>query len=224
MTRPVRVALPAGDVQNIRHDPLEKRLTCTELMDKLGARGTVPATSIRSIFPLWGSTMNERIVASGPALAVLLRKGHFSDPWHGPATVDLVDDLSCTDAAARPIPDGHSIWEIVLHMTAWQREVVRRLGGAEPQDPADGDWPVPPGTDEEAWERARAELGTSLEQLATAVAALAGEDLRELVGSARDRALGSGITRAEMVAGALQHNAYHSGQIALLRKALQGGD
>jgi len=72
---------------------------------------------------------------------------------------------------------------------------------------------------QDAWDRARAELGTSLEQLATAVSALSDEHLREPVGTARDRALGAGVTRAEMVAGVLQHNAYHSGQIALLLKA-----
>jgi uncharacterized damage-inducible protein DinB len=164
--------------------------------------------------------MNDRIFVSGTALATLLRKGHASDPWHGPATIDLLRDVPFAAAAARPIPDGHSIWEIVLHMTAWQREVLRRLGGAEPQQPDEGDWPAPPEPGDEAWDRAQAELGTSLEELAAAVAGLDDGDLQELVGTVRDRALGVGITRAEMVAGALQHNAYHSGQIALLRKAL----
>lgn len=164
--------------------------------------------------------MNDQVFISGPALSVLLRKGHASDPWHGPATIDLLNDLPFTAAAARPIPDGHSIWEIVLHMTAWQREVIRRLGGAEPQAPEDGDWPVPPPPGQDAWDRARAELDESLERLASTVSALSDEDLRKQVGPVRDPALGSGITRAEMVAGVLQHNAYHSGQIALLRKAI----
>ena len=164
--------------------------------------------------------MIERIFISAPALAALLRKSYSAEPWHGPSTADLLNDVPFAAAAERPIPDGHSIWEIVLHMTAWQREVVRRLGGTEPQNPADGDWPNPPKPGQKAWDSARAELGTSLEQLATAVSAMSDEDLRELVGSARDLALGSGVTRAEMVAGVLQHNAYHSGQIALLRKAL----
>lgn len=164
--------------------------------------------------------MSNRIVASGPALAALLRKGYFSDPWHGPATVDLLFDVPFAAAAARPIPDGHSIWEIVLHMTAWQREVIRRLGGAEPQSPEEGDWPPPPEFDQRSWDAARADLGASLEQLASAVAALSDKELRVLVGPLRDPALGSGTTRAEMVAGVLQHNAYHSGQIALLRKAI----
>jgi len=162
---------------------------------------------------------NDPILASGLALAALLRKGYSLDPWHGPATADLLGDVSFAAAAARPLANGHSIWEIVLHMTAWQREVARRLGSAEPQLPKDGDWPAPPMPSQDAWDSARAELGTSLEQLAAAVSALSDEDLREPVGSARDRALGVGVTRAEMVAGVLQHNAYHSGQIALLLKA-----
>jgi uncharacterized damage-inducible protein DinB len=162
---------------------------------------------------------NDPIRASGPALAALLRKGYASDPWHGPATADLLSDVPFAAAAARPLANGHNIWEIVLHMTAWQREVARRLGGAEPQPPEDGDWPAPPMPSQDAWDSARAELGTSLEQLAIAVSALSDEDLREPVGSARDRALGAGVTKAEMVAGVLQHNAYHSGQIALLLKA-----
>jgi uncharacterized damage-inducible protein DinB len=165
--------------------------------------------------------MHEKILISGPALATLLRKGDSSDPWHGPATADLLRDVPFEAAAARPVPDGHSLWEIVLHMTAWQREVFRRLGGAEPQAPEDGDWPEPAPAGQEAWDTARAELGASLEHLATVVSLLSDDDLREIVGTARDRALGTGITRAEMVAGLLQHNAYHSGQIAILRKALQ---
>ncbi len=165
--------------------------------------------------------MNERLSISGPVLATLLRKGHSSDPWHGPATVDLLADVPFAAAATHPVSGAHSIWEIVLHMTSWQREVSRRIDGAEPREPENGDWPaVPPAPDQEGWDRARMDLGSSLEELAAAVSAMSDEDLRELVGTARDRALGSGLTRAEVVAGVLQHNAYHSGQIALLRKAL----
>jgi hypothetical protein len=41
--------------------------------------------------------------------------------------------------------------------------------------------------------------------------------------SDRDPALGSGVNHRAMVHGLIQHNAYHSGQIALLRKALRTG-
>src|SRR6266545_2053256 len=90
--------------------------------------------------------------------------------------------------------DSLRIWEIVLHMTAWQRGVFRRLSGAEPQAPEDGDWPEPAPPDQEAWDTARAELSASLEHLATVVSLLSDDDLREIVGTARDRALGSGIS------------------------------
>jgi hypothetical protein len=43
------------------------------------------------------------------------------------------------------------------------------------------------------------------------------------VGSARDAPLGTGVTYADMIAGLLQHDAYHGGQIGLLRRALNPG-
>ena len=42
----------------------------------------------------------------------------------------------------------------------------------------------------------------------------------EPVGTARDAPLGTGVSFAAMVAGLVQHDAYHGGQIGLLRKAL----
>ena len=157
---------------------------------------------------------------SAPVLAELLRKGHASNPWHGPATADLLAGLSPSQAAVRPVADGHSIWEIVLHMTGWQREVARRLGGATPGLPDEGDWPTPPECSQDAWDQARAALRESLEELAGAVAALSDQDLETRIGTS-SRPLGTGVTRAETVIGMLQHNAYHSGQIALLIKGLK---
>jgi uncharacterized damage-inducible protein DinB len=157
---------------------------------------------------------------SGSALAELLRKGHSNNPWHGPATADLLASVSPDMAAARPVADGHSVWEIVLHMTGWQREVARRLGGATPGLPDEGDWPEPPASSQEAWDRAKADLRESLEQLADAVASLSDQDLEDRIGTS-SRPLGTGVTKAETAMGMLQHNAYHSGQIALLVKELR---
>jgi uncharacterized damage-inducible protein DinB len=158
-------------------------------------------------------------ILSGPELADQLRKAFASDPWYGPATADLLAPLTAAQAATRPQASAHTIWEIVLHMTAWQREVASRLAGGSPEPPP-ADWPIPPPPTEEAWKHARLELGQSLELVARNVEVLSHDNLKVLVGTTRDRALGSGVTRAAMVAGLLQHNAYHSGQIALLAKAL----
>ncbi len=134
--------------------------------------------------------------------------------------MDLLAEVTPGMALERPIADGHSIWEIVLHMTGWQREVARRLAGAEPGMPEGGDWPNPPGPGPAAWTKAQTDLRDSLEELAGAVAVLSDEALAERIGTS-DRPLGTGVTKAEMVIGMLQHNAYHSGQIALLLKGLE---
>jgi uncharacterized damage-inducible protein DinB len=107
-------------------------------------------------------------------------------------------------------------------MTGWQREVLRRLRGGEAQVPEGGDWPAVGEASPVAWQRACFALATSLDELARAVGALTRIQLETRVGwlDNDNRPLGTGVTIAEMISGILQHNAYHSGQIALLRKAL----
>jgi hypothetical protein len=50
---------------------------------------------------------------------------------------------------------------------------------------------------------------------------LEADELLAMVGDTKDRPLGTGVTCLDMLVGVLQHNAYHSGQIALLAKALR---
>jgi len=54
----------------------------------------------------------------------------FNGPaWHGPALLELLADVNAGKAAARPIAGAHSIWELVLHIAAWDKAVARRLAG-----------------------------------------------------------------------------------------------
>ena len=54
---------------------------------------------------------------SEPALiAEQLRRAFEGDAWHGPALLELLQDVDAATAAARPLPDVHSIWELVLHV------------------------------------------------------------------------------------------------------------
>ena len=150
-------------------------------------------------------------------LAELLRKSVAGEPWHGPGTLDLLSGVAAGQAARQPSVGGHAIWEIVLHMTGWQREVANRLAGHPPGMPAEGDWPAPLEPTALNWRRAVEALAASTEELALAVARLTPQDLIRTIGQS-DRPLGTGVTIAEALVGVLQHNAYHSGQIALLKK------
>jgi hypothetical protein len=150
----------------------------------------------------------------------LLAKATAGDAWYGPSALSLVEDLTPAEAAARPVPGGHSIWEIVLPMRSWAREVERRLAGAEPAPPAEGDWPEVGAPTADAWDRARRELAEACERLGARVEGFAGAWDGE-VGGERRPELGTGVSYAEMAAGVLEHTVYHAGQIALLRKQVR---
>ena len=144
---------------------------------------------------------------------------YSGDPWHGPATREVLSGIKADEAAIHPVPAAHSIWEIVLHMTAWMGEVERRLEGGAPAQPRAGDWPAVPVVSEATWLAAQEALATAHESLLQAVAAFPEESLAQTVGGARDLPLGTGVSYEEMLRGLIQHNVYHTGQIALLKRA-----
>ena len=135
-----------------------------------------------------------------------LRRAWDGNPWHGSSVAAILEGGTPQQAAARPIPNAHTIWELALHMAAWAGEVTSRLGGSPPGEPAGGDWPaMPERTDESTWIAARLRLAEAHAELTGTVAAR--ESLSDL--------------EAHTVNGLLQHDAYHAGQMSLLRKLLR---
>jgi uncharacterized damage-inducible protein DinB len=155
-----------------------------------------------------------------------LKRAHAGDPWHGSSRAALLADVTADEARRRPAPSVHSIWELVLHMTAWTREVTRRLQGRNAAEPEMGDWPaLPPVPDDAAWQAALSALDAAHVALRDTVRGLDAARLAERVGDERNAALGTGVTVAQTINGLVQHDAYHSGQIAVVKKLLraQGG-
>jgi len=120
-------------------------------------------------------TETERIVDE-------LRRAHDRGAWHGPSAREGLEGITAPAAASHPIPGAHSIWELVLHLTAWRGEVMRRLQGTEPGLPPEGDWPPVGDTSEAGWAEARRRLEDSHRQLAAAVARFADDQLDQPVG------------------------------------------
>lgn len=149
-----------------------------------------------------------------------LNETQAGDPWYGSSRMRLLAGISAQDAAAHPIANGHSIWELVLHMTAWTRETTRRLGGAKAVPPAEGDWPPVPAPSEEAWKKSQADLAQAHAELLAVAGKQSPGDLTEWEFADRDPALGTGVDRAGLIVGLAQHDAYHIGQIAVVRQAL----
>jgi uncharacterized damage-inducible protein DinB len=140
----------------------------------------------------------------------LVRAFH-GEAWHGAAVRELVSGVNAEQAARKVLPHAHTIWEIVLHISAWQRAVLGRLQGREMQLTPEQDWPRVADTGERAWKGALAELEETHRQLADAVAALDEAALERVVP-------GKSYSVYYMLHGVIQHDLYHAGQIAVLRK------
>ena len=159
------------------------------------------------------------------ALLDQMRRTHAGDPWYGAPRMQFLRGLPAAHASLRPAGSNHSVWELVLHMSAWTEEVRRRLAGHSPGEPLDGDWPsVPKTATESAWASALLQLERAHGALIADVERLRPEDLDRLIGDTREPALGTGVTVAATLVGLAQHDAYHTGQLALLRQLLAASE
>jgi uncharacterized damage-inducible protein DinB len=150
---------------------------------------------------------------SEPALlADQLRRAFEGDAWHGPALLELLDDVDAATAAVKPLPDVHSIWELILHIAAWDGAASRRLGGEKIQLTGVANFPVVPKPTDAAWSKAVAQVKRTHDTLVKTVAALPEARLRE-------RVPGKKYDFYHMLHGVAQHELYHAGQIAILKKA-----
>ena len=149
-----------------------------------------------------------------------LQREFSGDPWHGSPLVQILDGIAAEQAASHPVAGGHSIWELVLHITAWQGEVQRRLSGAPASDPEEGDWPAVGDTAPERWRRALEALRAAHDRLLAAIRELPDAKLFEPTNDPRNRPLGTGVSYYVLLHGIVQHDVYHSGQMALLKKAM----
>lgn len=147
-----------------------------------------------------------------------LDREHAGDAWHGTPLNQLLADVDEVQAAWRPFEGVQTIWELVLHMTAWKTEVRRRLGGAPAGAPPEGDWPPAPAPDARGWRQAVARLDEAHRALVGAIPRLPPASLHAPTNDPRVRETGQGVTHYVLLHGIVQHDVYHSGQIALLKK------
>ena len=143
-----------------------------------------------------------------------LQKAFEGGAWHGPSVLEALAGVTPEAAFAHPIPGAHSIWELVLHLGAGHRLVLRRLQGeGSPLTPAE-DWPAVPAPTAANWQEAIGSLQRLNRQLREAVLRF---DPREL-----DKPLvpEPPYTAYTQFIGITQHDLYHAGQIAILKKVL----
>jgi uncharacterized damage-inducible protein DinB len=152
------------------------------------------------------------------ALIAELRRVHDGEPWHGPSRDAVLEGITPEEAVWRPASGAHSIWEIVLHMRNWTREVARRAQGGAPGDPIDGDWPEVTSQSPGAWADALASLDAAHALLLEVVRLMPEVRLEALGGVRADDPGATAITHGAMFLSLAQHDVYHTGQIAVLKR------
>ena len=141
-----------------------------------------------------------------------LRNAFEGDAWHGPALLELLADVDPATAASHPLPETHSIWELVLHVAAWDEAVNRRIVERKALQ-LKGAQNFPPVKDKSsaAWKKAVAHLKKTHSALVKTTAGLSDKQLGE-------RVPGKKYNIRFMLDGVVQHELYHAGQIAILKK------
>jgi uncharacterized damage-inducible protein DinB len=143
------------------------------------------------------------------------------DAWYGPQLKGLLADVTAAEAAARPLRGAHSIWEITLHIAAWLGAIRTRLVTRRAELPAEGDWPEIGTASEDSWTNVRDLLEERHRGLLHDLDAMDDARLDDRIGRLRDTPTGAGVSIYTTLHGIIDHNIYHAGQIAILKKALR---
>ena len=148
------------------------------------------------------------------SLLAILDAAYDHPSWHGPNLRGSLRGVSLAEAAWRPAPRRHNIWELLVHAAYWKYIGLRRLTGARRGSFVyqGSNWFTrPEAATSAAWKADLAALESSHRALREAVAALPAGRLAE-------RPAGSRVTNFALISGVAAHDLYHAGQIQLLKR------
>lgn len=145
-------------------------------------------------------------------MLALLDEGYEKKTWHGPNLKQSIRGVSAKQAAWRPGPNRHNIWEVTLHAAYWKYAVRRRIqGGKRGSFALKGSnfFPRPEKgkLSEAAWRADRKLLEREHRALR--------ETMEKVLRTPQ------GVKQLRQLYGVAFHDVYHAGQIRLLRRQMQ---
>ena len=142
----------------------------------------------------------------------LFDEAYEKKTWHGPNLKQSLKGVTAKQAAWRPGPGRHNIWEVTLHAAYWKYVVRRRIEGVKRGSfvlEGSNFFPRPePGKSSEAAWRADKKV---LEQQHRDLRAAMAQVLRTP----------RGVKELRQLYGVAFHDVYHAGQIRLLRRLME---
>lgn len=147
-------------------------------------------------------------------LLAIMDAAYDKPSWHGTNLRGSVRRVNVQQAAWRPAPNRHSIWELVVHAAYWKYIGLRRLTGAEK-----GSFPLK-GTNffergenltEKAWQDDIKLMDRMHAELRAEVETLTARDLERIPPTSK-------VSNFALLSGVAAHDLYHAGQIQLLKR------
>jgi uncharacterized damage-inducible protein DinB len=147
-------------------------------------------------------------------LLAILDQAYDRPSWHGTNLRGSIRRVSAQQAAWRPGPARHNIWEIVVHAAYWKYAASRRFTGQ-----SRGSFPLkgsnwfrrPEEASERAWRSDMARLDQMHRVLRDEVARLSARELSRTPP-------GTKVSNFALLSGIAAHDLYHAGQIQLLKR------
>ncbi len=149
---------------------------------------------------------------SAKLVLALLEEAYEKKTWHGSNLKQSIKGVTAKQAAWRPGPGRHNIWEVMLHAAYWKYAVRRRIeGGKRGSFVLKGSnffpRPEPGKLNEVAWKTDKKLLEREHRAFRQSVA--------KVLRTAR------GAKLRRQLYGVAFHDVYHAGQIRLLRRLME---
>ena len=137
------------------------------------------------------------------------------EAWYGNSLREILENVTATQALAHPVPNAHSIWELLYHVEAWVKFAIGAVEGVPippwPAMPKELDFPPVTDTSERAWKQAVTSFFSNHLKLVEAIKTFGDDRLDAAVP-------GRTYNFYRLFQSTTQHAVYHAGQIALLKK------
>ena len=133
------------------------------------------------------------------------------DHWTDNSFKEVLHGVDADNAMKTIDGKTNSFWQLVAHVTYWRTLVVNRLTGTNNPPPFQ-DFLLPNNCNEESWRQALHDFESAYHLLRNAIHHFNEENLYKPSPKKEQ-------TFYELMLGCLQHDAYHLGQMMLLKKA-----
>jgi uncharacterized damage-inducible protein DinB len=143
-------------------------------------------------------------------IADLLKAFYEGDCWIGLNFKHALKDVDFMQAAQKKEPFNNSIWQLVNHLIYWRKTVIIRLQGVLGNPPMN-DFYQPKEPSQKAWEATLEHFKEVNEALIQAIIIFSDDRLDQPSPM-------KGQTFHDLLIGCMQHDAYHLGQVTMLKK------